>query len=50
MECPKCGHKTRVIDTRHYPSAVRRIRNCTNPACNNIIRTWEEIIENKRVQ
>lgn len=30
MQCPECGAKLGVDDTRDYPSLVRRLRKCKN--------------------
>ena len=41
MECPQCGCKTKVLDSRPYAGTVYRERKCTE--CN--FRFWTEEIE-----
>ncbi|MFM9413233.1 transcriptional regulator NrdR [Peptococcus simiae] len=43
MKCPKCGHNSRVLDTRTAESGdvIRRRRECT--ACHNRFTTFEKI-------
>ena len=43
MECPECGEKTKVVETRPYAGAVYRRRKCLE--CNFIFYTEETEVE-----
>ncbi|WP_445343888.1 NrdR family transcriptional regulator [Caballeronia fortuita] len=45
MLCPKCGIKTRVLDSRDY--GQRRRRQCMNSACGHRFATTEIVVSEK---
>ncbi len=44
MQCPKCGAKSRVIDTRYSQRKKKRRRICVNAKCGERFQTLEKVI------
>jgi transcriptional regulator NrdR family protein len=47
MECPKCGGRTRVVDTRVLDGQVRRARVCRE--CGELFKTREVCMGGRNV-
>lgn len=43
MRCPKCGEKTKVVDSRETPISVERMRRCKG--CDRVFYTTERVVE-----
>ena len=44
MQCPKCGEKSRVVDTRYRQQIKKRRRICINDVCGEHFSTVEKIV------
>jgi len=49
ISCPRCGAKTRVLETRVTATSARRRRGCTASGCTGKVTTVEVIVPEGRV-
>ena len=48
ISCPRCGAKTRVLETRVTATSARRRRGCTVGSCSGKVTTIEVIVPEGR--